>query len=462
MPPPMNDTSTVHTIVSPEGSLEVLSQREMMELLDTSNGGLYEQFRRCCLAVLTSGAEIDDTRAVLKAYPDFQVRLVHKERGILLKLENAPASAFVDGRMIRGVREHLFAVLRDLLFMHNEIHQGRRFDLNTSAGVTEAVFSILRNAGVLRHGVSHQIAVCWGGHSVSREEYDYSKLVGYELGLRGVHVSTGCGPGAMKGPMKGAAVGHTKQRSAHGRYIGISEPGIIAAESPNPIVNELVIMPDMEKRLEAFVRLGHAFIIFPGGVGTVEEILYLLSILLHPDNAGLPFPLVLSGPHSCRDYFRVLMEFLGEALGDVVAAQLRIIIGEPVTVAREIKAAMDGVFEFRQRNEEAYYFNWRVRLDLELQKPFVATHENMAALQIHREQPVHLLAAQLRRAFSGIVAGNVKEDGMKRVEEHGPFEIHGDRGIMAKFDELLRAFVRQKRMRLPGQVYNPCYRIIAR
>ncbi len=51
---------------------------------------------------------------------------------------------------------------------------------------------------------------------------------------------------------------------------------------------------------------------------------------------------------------------------------------------------------------------------------------------------------------------------MKRVEEHGPFEIHGDRGIMAKFDELLRAFVRQKRMRLPGQVYNPCYRIIAR
>ncbi|HTT07243.1 MAG TPA: nucleotide 5'-monophosphate nucleosidase PpnN [Gammaproteobacteria bacterium] len=456
----MNTTNTVHTVVSPEGSLEVLSQREVMELLDTGNGGLYEQFRRCCLAVLTSGNEIDDTRALLKAYPDFQVRLVQKERGIKLRVENAPASAFVDGRMIRGVREHLFAVLRDILFMHNEIQQGARFDLNTSAGITEAVFSVLRNANVLLHGASHQIVVCWGGHSVSREEYDYSKLVGYELGLRGLHVSTGCGPGAMKGPMKGAAIGHAKQRSSRGRYIGISEPGIIAAESPNPIVNELVIMPDMEKRLEAFVRLGHGFIIFPGGAGTVEEILYLLSILLHPDNANSPFPMILSGPHSSRDYFRLLTEFIAEALGEKVAAQLRVIIGEPIKVARQIKTALDEVFEFCERNDEAYYFNWRLRLNLELQKPFAATHESMAALQIHRDQPVHRLAAQLRRVFSGIVAGNVKEDGMKRVEEHGPFEIHGERAIMASLDALLQAFVAQKRMRLPGREYKPCYRIV--
>ena len=77
-------------------------------------------------------------------------------------------------------------------------------------------------------------------------------------GLRGLNVGTGCGAGAMKGPMKGATIGHAKQRIRTGRYVGITEPGIIAAESPNPIVNSLVIMPDMEKRLEAFVRLGTA------------------------------------------------------------------------------------------------------------------------------------------------------------------------------------------------------------
>ena len=56
-----------------------------------------------------------------------------------------------------------------------------------------------------------------------------------------------------------------EQRIHGGRYLGLTEPGIIAAEAPNPIVNELVILPDIEKRLEAFVRVGHGIIIFPGG-----------------------------------------------------------------------------------------------------------------------------------------------------------------------------------------------------
>lgn len=109
------------------------------------------------------------------------------------------------------------------------------------------------------------MVVCWGGHSISTEEYQYTKKVGHELGLRKLDVCTGCGPGVMKGPMKGATIAHAKQRMHGSRYLGLTEPGIIAAEAPNPIVNELVILPDIEKRLEAFVRVGHGIIIFPGG-----------------------------------------------------------------------------------------------------------------------------------------------------------------------------------------------------
>ncbi len=65
--------------------------------------------------------------------------------------------------------------------------------------------------------------------------------------------------------MKGAAVGHAQQQYKNSRFIGLTEPSIIAAEPPNPLVNELIIMPDIEKRLEAFVRLYHGIIIFPGG-----------------------------------------------------------------------------------------------------------------------------------------------------------------------------------------------------
>ena len=64
-----------------------------------------------------------------------------------------------------------------------------------------------------------------------------------------------------------------------------------------------MILPDIEKRLEAFVRVGLGIVVFPGGAGTAEEILYILGILLHPENVDLPFPLIFSGPESARDYF---------------------------------------------------------------------------------------------------------------------------------------------------------------
>jgi len=52
------------------------------------------------------------------------------------------------------------------------------------------------------------------------------------------------------------------------------------------------------------------------------------------------------------------------------------------------------------------------------------------------------LAAICVRAFSGIVAGNVKEAGVKAIEKHGPFEIRGDRAIVSALDTLLTGFVR--------------------
>src|SRR4030095_16992492 len=185
------------------------------------------------------------------------IRIVRQAWGIKLELKDAPASAFVDGRMIRGIQEHLFAVLRDILYLHGEVLEHGRIQLDSPGAITNAVYRLLRNAGVLLPRVRPDIVVCWGGHSIGREEYAYTKRVGYELGLRGLNVCTGCGPGAMKGPMKGATIGHSKQRIRDGRYLGLTEPGIVAAEPPNPIVNQLVILPDIEKRLEAFVRVGH-------------------------------------------------------------------------------------------------------------------------------------------------------------------------------------------------------------
>jgi hypothetical protein len=75
--------------------------------------------------------------------------------------------------------------------------------------------------------------------------------------------------------------------------------------------------------------------------------------------------------------------------------------------------------------------------------------------------PVHERAADLRRAFSGIVAGNVKEYGINSIERWGPFELTGDPSIMEPLDQLLRSFVAQRRMKLAGAEYTPCYRLVA-
>lgn len=446
--------------IAPEGSMELLSRLEISQLRGAGEGGLHELWRQCSLAVLNAGAEEDDVRKILERNRRFRMSIVQLDSGIALELENAPDSAFVDGEMIRGVREHLFAVLRDLLYAHDDVLTSRRFDLTTSAGITDAVFHILRNAHVLHAHATPRVVVCWGGHAISRNEYDYAKAVGYALGLRELDVCTGCGAGAMKGPMKGATLGHAKQRLTTGRYLGLTEPTIIAAEAPNPIVRELVILPDMEKRLEAFVRMAHGIVVFPGGVGTAEEVLYLLGILCHPKNAGLELPVVFTGPDESRGYFEMLDGFIAATLGSEVRDRYRIVMGNPQEVARSLLELMED--RQPERDHAAHFFNWQLDIPLEFQRPFEATHESMAALELHKNQPPHSLAVNLRRAFSGIVAGNVREAGIRLVEELGPFELRGDASVIAALDTLLRQFVEQRRMKLSDPTsYVPCYRIVS-
>lgn len=450
----------VDVVISPVKGMDVLSRLEVSRLLDNSQSGLYSTFRNCALAILNSGVVIDDSKQLFDQYASFDIRVIQVERGIKLQLTGAPAVAFVDGKIIQGIKKHLYAVLRDIVYSFDEIKNKPNVDLNTSEGISNAVFHILRNADALQAGVEPNLVVCWGGHAIGRKEYEYCKEVGYELGLRGFDICTGCGSGVMKAPMKGANVAHAKQQIKNSIYLGISEPGIIAAESPNPIVNQLIIMPDIEKRLEAFVRCGHAILVFPGGVGTTEEILYLLGILLHPDNEHIPFPLIFTGSELSKSYFEKINEFILSTLGAAAQKRYQIIIGDPNQVAREVKKGIAEVKEFRKEHGDAYYFNWLLKIKEEFQFPFVANHENMQSLKLYKDMEPHTLAANLRRAFSGIVAGNVKRESMRLIEENGLFELHGDEDIMNAMDKLLRAFIEQKRMKISAESYKPCYRIV--
>jgi hypothetical protein len=167
----------------------------------------------------------------------------------------------------------------------------------------------------------------------------------------------------------------------------------------------------------------------------------------------------MTGPASSASYFQQIDEFVGATLGKEAQQRYSIIVGDPRAVARQVRDAMSEVQEFRRKHGDAFYFNWRLQIPTEFQMPFAATHSTMAELVVDETLPAHALAAVLRRVFSGIVSGNVRDDTIEQIEKHGPFAIHGSARVMALLDKLLAAFVSQRRMKISGAEYQPCYRV---
>lgn len=444
--------------VKPTNNMAYLSQSDIEFLRDNKDTDIFKLFRDCSLAVLSCEDHNDDPEHLLTKFHDFDIDLVQVNSGVKIKLVNPPMKGFVRDELMKGVADSLSSVLRDILYLHTKIGGGK-LSFNDKSETTNSIFKILRNADTLTSN-NMNLIVCWGGHSIRRPEYEYTKKVGYELGLLDYDIGTGCGLGAMKGPMKGATIAHAKTRNKNARYIGISEPGIIASESPNPIVNKLVILPDIEKRLEAFVRMAHGIVIFPGGAGTAEEILYLIAVLMHPKNKNIHLPVILTGPYESRAYIEKIDAFIGKTLGEEARKFYHISYDE-----KEVASIMDKeiqkVRKYREENEESAYFNWGLEIHRELQLPFDLNYDAVKNLRISMDIPKYELACNLRRIFSAIVAGNIKPDGIKLIREHGPFEIHGDPVIMKLLDELLADFIEQGRMKLPGgSAYVPCYKVV--
>ena len=445
-------------IVRPSTSLNLLSHQEIVAAMQTGED-VFQIFQECALATLNTGNETDDANQILGRYADFKIEIIPESRGIKLRIKNAPATAFVDGKLIRGIQDHLFAALRDIVYTQAKIESAGGFDLSSGAGITDTVFRILRNAGIVKPNHPPRLIVCWGGHAISREEYEYSKEVGYELGLRGLDIATGCGIGAMKGPMKGAMIGHAKQMIKNGRYVGVTEPGIISSEPPNPTVNELVILPDIEKRLEAFVRLAHTVVVFPGGVGTVEEILYLLGIQMREENNSIPIPMIFCAPKANDDYFQAIDTFIRQTLGEQASNYYQIVSGNAAQVAQLCLRNLNQVVAYRRKEQESYAYNWGLSIPESMQRPFLPTHDNMRALQLHRKQGLAELISELRRAFSGIVAGNVKPFGITQIEKHGPYQLQGEPALMDSIDQLLSKLVAANRMKISTHEYKACYQL---
>lgn len=449
--------NTINVIVRATGSFDILSPSEINKLQDKSEKGLYPILRQCSLGVLNSGAETDDINELMSLYADFDMTISQKHDGLSLILENAPSNAFVDGKIIKSIKKLLFSVLRDLIYT---VHQYESMNGHIEKGqaTTDLIFHILKNAHVLRPGVEPDMVVVWGGHSVTKEEYEYTKEIGYQLGLRKLSVTNGSGPGVMSSISAGAKKGHIKQGLTDSLVCGISEPQILAAEVPNEYLDALVIMPDIEKRLEAFIRFSSVTIVCCGGAGTMEEIFSLVLTKLAPANKNITLPLIFTAPTHLKSYFEAIDDFIGLTLGKEAQDTYDIIIGDAVKVAELTQQRISEVYENRLMNNTAFYFNWAMEYPEALQDVFDPSHANMSALRITPDMSVFERAVNLRSLMSGIVAGNVKQPWVGIIEDKGPYEIHVDALYVKAVDHMLKSFVQAGRMKITGE-YKPCYTI---
>ncbi|MCE1644932.1 DUF4478 family protein, partial [Enterobacter hormaechei] len=107
----------------------------------------------------------DNSKELLSKYTDFEINVLRRERGVKLELVDPPEDAFVDGKIIHSLQANLFAVLRDILFVHTQItdpEQQDYSDSENSAYITNRIFSILRHARALHTDEDLNMIVCWG------------------------------------------------------------------------------------------------------------------------------------------------------------------------------------------------------------------------------------------------------------------------------------------------------------
>jgi hypothetical protein len=135
------------------------------------------------------------------------------------------------------------------------------------------------------------------------EDHEYYKLarqIGAELARIGFTVMTGGGPGVMEAANRGA-------KEANGRSVGCN---IILPheQEPNPYIDILATFNYFFVRKVMLVKYSQAFIIMPGGYGTMDEAFEAATLI--QTGKILNFPVVYVG----KDYWKPLFEFLDETM----------------------------------------------------------------------------------------------------------------------------------------------------
>jgi uncharacterized protein (TIGR00730 family) len=166
--------------------------------------------------------------------------------------------------------------------------------------------------------------------------YKAAQEVAGLLADAGFAVITGGGPGIMEAANKGAKL-------AGGRSIGCNIE-LPFEQGANPYVDTLVNFRYFFVRKTMFIKYASAFIIFPGGFGTLDELFEAITLI--QTGKIYQFPVILFGRH----YWAGLLRWLQTRVqvegkispGDI---DLMILTDDPREAAHAVIAAFDATME---------------------------------------------------------------------------------------------------------------------
>jgi len=120
------------------------------------------------------------------------------------------------------------------------------------------------------------------------------------LSERGIDVVTGGGPGLMEAANRGVSAARRRKSTSYGLLIDLPT----LSEKPNGHLDVQRAHQRFSSRLDEFIRLSHAVVVAPGGVGTLLELCYVWQLLQL--DAAEPRPVLLLG----RSYWQGLLHWL--------------------------------------------------------------------------------------------------------------------------------------------------------
>ena len=158
--------------------------------------------------------------------------------------------------------------------------------------------------------------------------YKMAEEIAYQIAMAGYAIITGSGPGLMEAANKGA-------RAAKGHSIGLNIQ-LPCEQKPNRFVDTILSFRYFFVRKVMFVKYAKAFVILPGGYGTLDE--FFEAITLIQTNRIDKFPVILFD----SKYWKPLLEWLKSTVhshGNISKEDLKLFVlaDEPKEVAQAIK-----------------------------------------------------------------------------------------------------------------------------